>query len=924
MTYSVPFANELYRLVKSFAPSSDDSQVDFRGKKNRRHVAIPDLIGTVIADRYEIISLAGAGGMGTVYRARQVDLDRIVAIKLLDASLVSDDEMFARFQLEAKALSKLSHQNIGAFFNYGVLPSGLPYIVMEYLEGLRLRTKIQEQPLSIESATRVAIQIAEGMRYAHDAGLIHRDLKPDNIILLSSPAPDFVKIVDFGLAKHAEIGKAQSYTQTGDLVGTPQYFSPEQCRGERLIDKRSDIYALGCVMYEMYFGHPPFDADAPLAVVHMHLNNEVQFPNSASDDKSHSAYCAIIKHCMQRNAIDRYQDMEELVADLKSLQGKHFERLAAQPFDRSSEGANRTRPMALKIFLPAVLIALGGLFFMASRVTNPDRIDSRASVSSLIQRIKAEKDGNAGEEKRSIKLLKDKVSEESAEVDRGQAFLDVAMQLQNNKAAQNEFAINAMIEALSLASLADSRIRKFGSGTELKPANGLTSMVVANANISGLRSLSTPRDQAMDLKNAEIVDHSAKILMNNGFVPDKNLILRLAQLNRLQSAQANYGLSAFNYFIVRSAEKIHLQPSPTYLEQYRRVLFFLRKENKRKELDKTLQRAVSMTKKVFGAEHAQVAQTYLAATSDSSVSDDDVTLLDLAAKHADKYAKSMDPSWIYLYVKLCSQSALRPENHLKTIEYANRGLSLEPDELSQATLLNNRGGAYAVLGKYDKALVDQKRAYELANQFDLKTDRVEIIAAIFRTMDKKGERVQAEKFIEHEISASAEKGAYGESGHYLQCLAAHYAALGDSKNELNTFERAEKYYARTNNMVAQCDIKLRVLQIANQTNSSNSDYLQEYLHLLKEAPNGWLWNGDQFKFDEIGRTFDRYRKKGFKTEIAASTKLVSDLTKTLGTVDAPTGSAAAIRLLESVKAAGAGSPEIDSELLRVRALADKK
>ena len=227
----------------------------------------------MLGDRYEIRSTLGRGGMATVYEGRDRVLDRPVAIKVLAEKYAGDDKFVTRFQREAKAAAGLNHQNIVSVFDTGDT-DGEHYIVMELIEGETLADLLsREGPLSSGRAARIAAQVANALQAAHERGFVHRDVKPANVMLSGSGD---VKVMDFGIARAAT---DDTLTQTGMIMGTASYLSPEQSRGDS-VDHRSDIYSLGCVLYEMVAGRPPFSGASPVSVAYMHVNEAPPPPSS--------------------------------------------------------------------------------------------------------------------------------------------------------------------------------------------------------------------------------------------------------------------------------------------------------------------------------------------------------------------------------------------------------------------------------------------------------------------------------------------------------------------------------------------------------------------------------------------------------------------------------------------------------------------
>jgi serine/threonine-protein kinase len=287
-------------------------------------------IGVIVDRRYQIEQLIAAGGMGLVYRCRHSVLGKKLAIKIIRADVAQMPDGHERFLLEAKAASSIGNEHIVDIMDFGALPDGSPYLVMEYLEGISLSHLMRREPeLSVERISRIVRQIAEGLGAAHAAGIVHRDLKPDNVFILDKRGADFVKILDFGVARMAQ--SAKKLTQAGTIVGTPHYMSPEQAAGKD-VDHRGDIYALGVMIFELCSGRVPFDGDHYLSVLHQHLREEpprlaeldppVRVPDVLED---------IIARCLAKAPEARYPTMAELRDDLAPLAGEIVSRRASEP-----------------------------------------------------------------------------------------------------------------------------------------------------------------------------------------------------------------------------------------------------------------------------------------------------------------------------------------------------------------------------------------------------------------------------------------------------------------------------------------------------------------------------------------------------------------------------------------------------------------
>lgn len=267
--------------------------------------------GFVLADKFEIKEKLGAGGMATVYRARQITLGRDVAVKVLHGHLNSDIDTIRRFDKEARAVGALKHHNLVGVVDNGIF-DGSPYLIMDYIEGIRLTDLLEREPLSWAKFRSLADQLCAGLSHAHHHGLVHRDLKPSNIMLTEENGILTPKIVDFGIAKSTKEDLSDPLTHTGEIFGTPFYMSPEQCQGHR-IDQRSDIYSLGCVFFQMLTGEMPFVGASPIATVIKHLNDEVP-PLNRKDIPVHVQ--KVIRRAMAKSPDDRFQTVQEFASAL--------------------------------------------------------------------------------------------------------------------------------------------------------------------------------------------------------------------------------------------------------------------------------------------------------------------------------------------------------------------------------------------------------------------------------------------------------------------------------------------------------------------------------------------------------------------------------------------------------------------------------
>lgn len=303
-----------------------------------------------LSDRYELGEILGFGGMSEVHLARDIRLHRDVAVKVLRADLARDPSFYLRFRREAQNAAALNHPAIVAVYDTGeaVTPSGpLPYIVMEYVDGVTLRDIVHtDGPMPPRRALEVIADACQALNFSHQHGIIHRDVKPANIMISKAGA---VKVMDFGIARAIADG-GNSVTQTAAVIGTAQYLSPEQARGET-VDNRSDVYSLGCVLYEVLTGQPPFVGDSPVAVAYQHVREDPVPPSQKLAGISPELDAVVLK-ALSKNPDNRYQTAAEMRTDLVRVhsgekpdaptvltQAERTQMMSVRPGGRSGGGA---------------------------------------------------------------------------------------------------------------------------------------------------------------------------------------------------------------------------------------------------------------------------------------------------------------------------------------------------------------------------------------------------------------------------------------------------------------------------------------------------------------------------------------------------------------------------------------------------------
>lgn len=277
-------------------------------------------VGKTIDGKYFVEKLAGQGGMGNVYKARHLHMDTTLAIKILHPHLVTDATSVERFRREARAALAVDHPNAIKVMDFGVSDGRTVYLVMEFLEGQSLRQIIKQGPISPARTVEIAKQICGALEAAHAKNIIHRDMKPDNIILLNPGTPqETVKVLDFSIAK-LKTAEGAGLTQQGMVVGTPQYMSPEQGEGREL-DQRSDLYSVGVILYEMLTGQLPFKAASPVALVLKHIHS-LPKPLRELNDQIPQAIEAVVMKALSKKREERQQTVRQLSEELEgALQG---------------------------------------------------------------------------------------------------------------------------------------------------------------------------------------------------------------------------------------------------------------------------------------------------------------------------------------------------------------------------------------------------------------------------------------------------------------------------------------------------------------------------------------------------------------------------------------------------------------------------
>ena len=364
---------------KATAPTESDPRIPL--------ASVAELAGKEIAGRYRILTKLGEGGMGAVYRGEQISLRRAVAVKLLRPELSANPTLLRRFSAEAEAVAKLSHPNTVNVYDFGQDTDGSLFIAMELIEGRSLRSVVaKEGPLSPARALAIGLQVSASLADAHAHKIVHRDLKPDNVMLQDRGRQrDVVRVLDFGIAKLRDDSRAtqQAMTQAGDMLGTPQYMAPEQIRGDA-VDGRCDIYALGCMIYEMVTGRLPFEAPTIMAMLSKHLIEAPVPPTQRRPDLELPAVIdQLVLAAMAKDPAQRPASMEaygeQLAAVLATLPGA--------PSPQASGGqpiaSTPTPPVQPVATPPAYSVAAAAAPYAPPPIPPTTRVPDRASSAAI-------------------------------------------------------------------------------------------------------------------------------------------------------------------------------------------------------------------------------------------------------------------------------------------------------------------------------------------------------------------------------------------------------------------------------------------------------------------------------------------------------------------------------------------------------------
>lgn len=360
---------------------------------------VDDLAGVTLVERYHIKGKLGQGGMGSIYQAHDAILDRDVALKTIPRYNLNDHEL-VRFHREGKAASTVSHPNVIQMLDFGVLESGQPFMVIELIQGVSLFDLIKQKgPQPVEFVLRIVEQIAAGMTAVHKAGIVHRDLKTSNIMLLRAGLATnqpLIKILDFGIAKSLNSREqVNTLTKAGQIFGSPNYMSPEQARAGS-VDHRTDVYSLGCIMFEMLTAHVLFEGDTVVEVVTRHISEPAPRMWEVCDRTFPMEVERLVAHMVAKDAADRFQTMDEVISNIKDVYATvcdvQIETPAIEPDERARQISDRRladtdRKLVGSIAVAAILlfgsISVVGYYLWNAAITNKAREQPKEKVRAV-------------------------------------------------------------------------------------------------------------------------------------------------------------------------------------------------------------------------------------------------------------------------------------------------------------------------------------------------------------------------------------------------------------------------------------------------------------------------------------------------------------------------------------------------------------
>lgn len=503
---------------------------------------VQEQLNDLFSTNYEFLGTIGTGGMSVIYKARQLLLDKTVAIKMLHSHLLNENSIM-RFQREAKAASSMKHPNVIAVHDFGISKQGQPYMVMDFIDGKTLAQLLTERgALPLPEAMDIFLAVCAALEHAHKNNLLHRDLKPSNVMLRDTEGGYDVFLVDFGIAKIIDAesgGVAQQLTQTGEVMGSPLYMSPEQCMGKKL-DQRSDIYSLGCILYEAVVGVPPHRGETMLETIFKHLNEAaVPLHDVRTDITFPAAFEDLVTKLLATHPDDRIQTISEVKQGLLNIQAGAL---------KGTTPARVIAPFKLNISKQTTVIAAGtslavigavALIFAINNLNIAQRLKSTADAQMMeVEAGLKDKKGASSQPLKTVgelvgdptlqnlnqlSLTTDKVDLENSSVNDSALYaLSKLTELKTLNLSHTEITDNAMLPILKLKSLTTLQLRRTKlSAKALMQLKALTNLRHLDlddtaTNDGALEAFSKlPNLDSLELRNTKISDKGLEHLQNS-------------------------------------------------------------------------------------------------------------------------------------------------------------------------------------------------------------------------------------------------------------------------------------------------------------------------------------------------------------------------------------------------------------------------
>ena len=806
-----------------------------------------ELVGTVLAERYEILQLLGQGGMGAVYKARDTELERFVALKLIRADLASNPEILRRFKQELILAREVTHRNVIRIFDLGQA-KGFKFITMEFVEGPDLRAVIRERgKLPPEETVRIISQVCRALESAHAAGVVHRDLKPQNIM---QDAKDRVYVMDFGIAHSLE---TPGMTQTGALMGTPEYMSPEQAKGMK-VDPRSDLFALGIIFYEMLTGISPFKADTALATLLKRTQERPQ-PPAEVDATIPKAISDVVMKCLEIDRDHRYGTAREILEDLGQEMPTSVRTVAptlspvpASPDSTEISFVQRHRAWIAGGAVVLVLAILGVTFRgkLFSGAAGKRGAVEQASLAILPFRNAS---GDA-----SLDWLGPSLAD-MLSTDVGQSaglrtiFPDRMHEvLQDLRIAPGTAIDAAMMSRVAEFSNADTVVwgqyAKFGDHIRIDATllnlkhNRRAPLTIDAANEKEIPA-SVDRLAELIRANLSVSPDVLKELKASSFQPSSNSVAALREYNQgVQQLREGKNLEALKYFQKSTKEDAQFALAFSKMaDAYARLGYDIEAEHAASKAVELSENLPAAEKYLIAANHFRIAKNYPKAIEAyenlAKVSPDNPDIqfaLGSIYESSGDFTKARE-----FYQKLLKANPkdittllaigrveIYSSNSQAALDPLNRALSVAiqvGNQEQKATILHVLGAAYSELNKPDDALQNFKQALEIRRSLGLKKGVADGLNMIAATYDGLGKSDLALKNYNDALQIYREIGDQQDTGIVLSNLAQYFDDRGKYDDALKLFKEA--------------------LQIHRSLRNQNSEAL-----CLNNIGNTYLFKGD--------------------------------------------------------------------------------